>query len=773
MTSRVRLIAFGITVFLLTTFNLQAQDELTAANLEDRHIQAAIRALVNELYHRRDEKIHWEPGSFETDFLAKQRGGFTALSVLALLYAGESYQDPRLRDAVAFLESLPMIGTYAVSVRANVWAMLPARFETLLNRDRQWLLEGFSERAAGWNYEKEPYTNRRDNSITQYGTLALWEAAKRGQRIDNRYWRMLEERFIAMQLADGGWNYTGDGPATGSMTAAGLMVLFVTQDFLHAAEQVRPQRNNDTAAERALARGLDWMSRNFSPDTNPGRDTDFYYYLYGVERVALASGYKFFGERDWYREGAAELIRRFCAVDPHDGSMSVHQRIGGNPRAGTPRTIDLSFALMFLSRGRVPVAINKLSGLDLRWNNRPRDVANAVQMLTEASEQALNWQIVDLALAPEDWLDAPLLYLALDEPPAWIKAVESNPAAPLPDPLQRLKRYIDLGGTLFVNIDGRNRAAAQAVESAGAAMYPGFAWRALPADHWVYTLYKPVTGNRPELKALSNGVRELMIVSSAVDFGETLQTRQTRRTQDWDTLANLYLYASERNGNRPRLETHSLTRRTRGATLIEQVTIARVRHQGAWNAEPLALEVLSTWLWNEIGLDARVQDVDLNALAELNPRPTLAIISGIDPVAFSEPERNALERYVRAGGRVIFETTGGHGDFATEAELLCRDLFKESARSARRHRALTGEGLPGGRSLLRVEYRPHSFEVFGARETAPRLRAMTIDDEARLFFTREDLLHGVLNQPIWGVSGYVSIDARQLLANLLLDDIIK
>ena len=286
-----------------------------------------------------------------------QAGGYTALTVLALLYAGQSYQDPRLRDAVAHLETAGLSGTYAIAVRSHVWALLPPRFEGLLRADADWLLSGFSEAVGGWDYTQNPRTQRRDNSLRQYGALGLWEAAKRGVEVDRRYWQRLEDAFVDNQMADGGWNYRGDdGVARGSMTAAGLTVLFITQDFLHATESLELGADPDARHGRAIELGLDWMDDHFSPTFNPGRDSDFYYYLYGVERVGLASGYRRFGEYDWYRAGAAELIRRLCKWDPETRTMTVHERVGGRGNAGAVQIRHLTFGLMFISRDACPRA---------------------------------------------------------------------------------------------------------------------------------------------------------------------------------------------------------------------------------------------------------------------------------------------------------------------------------------------------------------------------------------------------------------------------------
>ncbi len=70
--------------------------------------------------------------------------------------------------------------------------------------------------------------------------------------------------------------------------------------------------------------------------------------------------------------------------------------------------------------------------------------------------------------------------------------------------------------------------------------------------------------------------------------------------------------------------------------------------------------------------------------------------------------------------------------------------------------------------LSRLDYRPFAFEVFSARETRPRLRAIFVDGEPRVLFSREDISHGLLDQPVWGVAGYSPESARNLLGNILL-----
>ncbi|NNF41553.1 MAG: DUF4159 domain-containing protein [Phycisphaerales bacterium] len=775
------LVVVGVT--LLVRSVLATPVTLGPADLDDTHIEAAITSIVEALYVRKHARHYWDPPSWDPTVHGSrfQRGGYTAMTVLAMLYAGQSYQDPRLADAIAHLEGLPMEGTYAVAFRLHVWAKLPPSFQPRLEQDAQWLLDGFSPRAAGWAYEQRPATTRKDNSIRQYGALALWEAAKRGIEIPDSVWRRLEHAFLECQQPDGGWNYKGDEqPSTGSMTTAGLATLFITQDLLHAERSRKLGGDLPPPVRAAMDGGLAWMNQHFSPQENPGSLRDLYYYLYGVERVGLAGGHTRFGGRDWFREGAAELIRRLCEWDPDAGTMTVYDRVAGDGRAARIRTHHLAYALMFLSRGRVPVAVNKLHAKDFATDNRPRDAANLTRWLTEATERELSWQIADASEPPESWLDAPLLYVASNEPwPGvrdYVRETRREGATgvtPLPASLRRIRRYLDLGGLLVAVHEGGGSGFAESVRALGSALYPSREWRRLPADHPAYQLHHPITRRPPPLEALSNGVRELIILAPRGDLSATFQMRDERRQVAFETMGNLYLYASEMDRPHPRLKRTTIPPPLRSAR--RTITLVQASYDGHWNAEPAALQRFADGFDGGDELAIRVITHPLSALGEIEPAPTLVVVSGVSTHAFTAAERQAVRRFLappagsttRPPGIMLFETAGGRGDFTAAAETMAAELFNAPIRSVRREPVVTGSTIDGGFDLTRVEYRPFALEVFGARETTPRLRGMDVGGLPRLLFSREDLSHGLLDQPTWGISGYAAGDARRLLSNIV------
>ncbi len=731
--------------------------------LTDDQVRAAIRALVDEIYRRKDPARFWEPATWDADADGQpsQAGGYTALAVLSLLVAGESYQDPRLSDSIAHLETATLRGTYAVAVRAHVWALLPDKFRDRLAADARWLAAGFQPELGGWDYEERRRSGWHDNSLAQYGALGLWEASKRGVPVAKEQWRRLEERFVGNQLPDGGWNYRGTFPATGSMTAAGLTALFITEDLLHAPEALPIARDRPSESRTAIDAGLRWMAEHFSATENPGRDMYFFYYLYGVERVGLASGYSAFGTRDWFREGAAEIIRRLLRTDAQSGQVAVKERL----RAGAAGTSDLCFALMFLCRGRVPLAFNKLNLDGLAWNNRPRDVANLTGWISEESETALNWQIVGFDEDPRRWLEAPVLYLASHEPLPWAAPGETG----LSEPLARLKRYLDLGGLLLAVNEGDDPAFGQSVIRAGDLLYPGYEWVKLPREHWAYTLLWPLRGRPPVLRSLGNGVRELIILAPGADLSAPLQVRDDDPV--FPTAAHVYLYASEMNRPRPRLAASAPQPAFRDPPAAAAATIVRGRYAGNWNPEPMALPVLADALRAAGGPSLSVIDHPLAELGTLDPAPALVVVSGTGPVELTGQELAAAAAYAAAGGVVLFETAGGLGGFARGLEAACAaaaGVDPQEVRSLVHSRIVTGEGLRGAAHLGRLDYRPYARETLGVGDTSPRLRGIVIDGQPRLIFCDLDLSFGLLDQPRWRVAGYTPESARALMRNIIL-----
>lgn len=341
----------------------------------DESVDTAIRRAVEWIKSQRNDQGHWEEGGGTQD---QHWAGTSGLAMLSLLYAGEDPRESELARSLDWLASQTLNGTYTYGTRAHVLALVPGgKFNARLRSDLDWLLAAIwqpgTEHPGAYDYTPPTpgqKSGRWDNSVTQYGVLGVWMAADAGLLVPDSYWEIVGQHWMRCQNTDGGWSYQKQDHSTGSMTAAGLASLFVVLDQRYAD---RPKDAGGLLT--AIDRGMSWFGREYRADQNPGGEQHWlYYYLYGVERVGRASGYKYFREKDWFRDGAAFLL---AAQDPEG-----HWGLTGQ---GMDSVRNTAFALMFLCHGRAPLLLNKLEhGPD--WKNRLRDVAGLTRYAGHAFE---------------------------------------------------------------------------------------------------------------------------------------------------------------------------------------------------------------------------------------------------------------------------------------------------------------------------------------------------------------------------------------------------
>ena len=138
------------------------------------------------------------------------------------------------------------------------------------------------------------------------------------------------------------------------MTCAGISSLIITglKRFQGQESLVGDQIQNcgKGGIDVNLQRGIDWMASHFRVGENFGIGQQWrYYYLYGLERAGRLTGQRFFGEHDWYREGAEKLVHD---QDKLQGFWQGAGPVEGQEPVGLVTT---SFALLFLAKGRAPV----------------------------------------------------------------------------------------------------------------------------------------------------------------------------------------------------------------------------------------------------------------------------------------------------------------------------------------------------------------------------------------------------------------------------------
>jgi hypothetical protein len=209
-----------------------------------------------------------------------------------------------------------------------------------------------------------------DNSNTQFAILALWVARRYGLPVEDAVART-DARFRKSQHRDGGWGYRVEDPeSTNTMTCAGTLALAVAHgiaaDLAKKANKPAPDPSKDAplqAALLAISTTIDHPveKRGGRVEVIPqGRRA--YYFLWSLERVAMALGLETIGKKDWYTWGAEILVANQRA----DGSwLGDHAWLADN-------TVDTCFALLFLRRA------NLARDLTARFRNRLSDPGQRV-----------------------------------------------------------------------------------------------------------------------------------------------------------------------------------------------------------------------------------------------------------------------------------------------------------------------------------------------------------------------------------------------------------
>lgn len=316
--------------------------------------------------------------------VAAHESGLVAYTLLA---AGQSAADPTVKSmvdkVVAKCGADGYLPTTHHNYEAGVDAMALAAADKVKYRDKLQLIADYlikNQRSNGsWDYLGQDHGG--DTSISQYGMLGLWAAARAGVVIPQKTIDMAASWHLRTQFRNGGWSYQplgGDTEIKHSMTVAGIGTLGIARLLMSSnpqdleslsdepevkpkkvekafgvLEKVAPKEEGDKPSaaatpvdatykpqasraemDAAMKRGLGWLSANYTVDKNAlGWHL---YYLYGLERAASLANVDKIGSHDWYGEGYRVLLK----LQGNDG--------GWNNVGGAVATT--CFAVLFLAR---------------------------------------------------------------------------------------------------------------------------------------------------------------------------------------------------------------------------------------------------------------------------------------------------------------------------------------------------------------------------------------------------------------------------------------
>jgi hypothetical protein len=288
----------------------------------------------------------------EKEGLSDERFGAEALAGLALLKAGHEPSHPVVQGALKRVrERIPRSETellrsdvvYSVSAATVFLCELdPVAYRREI-QDLLTALRRLQKPHGGWGYPAGQHQATGDTSMSQFATLAMWEAVRAGIPVPGSMITNVAVWFLRTQDPSGGWGYQGNVspdwspiPQTDvrhSLSTAALASLYMIADLANLRGQKRTEEENhlppvvrEVRRESpfgsgelqikidpkllliGIARGKAWQQANYRID--PPRY--HYYYLYALERMWTFREYLEGPAADappWYDQGVEFLAR--------------------------------------------------------------------------------------------------------------------------------------------------------------------------------------------------------------------------------------------------------------------------------------------------------------------------------------------------------------------------------------------------------------------------------------------------------------------------------
>jgi hypothetical protein len=648
-------------------------------------VREAIRKGVNYLKSTQRDG-NWEHMS--SGLAMQYRGGTTALALWALLEADVDPEDDAIKQGLDYLRQVEPAKTYVVALQTMVFCKAaPKEFRAQIKRNVDWLVSK-GKRQAGtisWSYPQS--FSPADNSNTQYAVLALREAALVGVPPPggDQVWKEIERYYVQDQLPNGGWSYRLREPLGEriTMNTAGVCGLLIAGMQLNKnKERIRPDGSIENCGrfERndPLARGMERMGETFrirgGLNMRNGQMYFRFYNLYGIERAGRLSGQRFFfdpndKEIDWYRLGAMELID----TQELAGCWRGHDTMDGNPILAT------SFSVLFLSKGKTPVLVFKMTHGDNRslngdWNNDRNDVRNLTEFCSHeifkrnGRPVPLTWQIFDASrqstASPQtlqDLLQAPVLFFNGHRKPVFTAGEK-----------ELLRKYLEQGGFIFAEaccsreeFDQGFRELIKEVCGEERPLTP------LPKDHAIWKSAFDVPPGSFNLHGVDFGCKTCIVYSpedlschwESNNFDANKRDADPRSVLAFRVGANVIAYATgleppEDKGTQKDIINTKLDPVRRGFLQAAQVNYGP-DFQPARNA----MRVLMSHMQKKQGLDVILQTKPI-LLGDINlPNYKFLYMHGRREFQFSEGHMKKLREHLENGGLLLADACCGDERF--------------------------------------------------------------------------------------------------------------
>lgn len=657
---------------------------------------------------------HWEADTINPGIFGEQKGGQTALVVLALLNSGVPVTDAKVKAGLSYLRDLDAPSVYTRSLQTMVFAearqqedskVLKEEYRKRIADNAAWLLAARyskDKEFLGWSYRQSPFTS--DNSNTQFAMLGLWAARQAGVEVPEAAWKEIRDFYLRTQQKEGSWGYRPYvDPASMTMTTAGLGGLLISAMELNlpcaiASGGGRGRACGSYPDTEATTRAISWVSRNFTVDL----PQKAFYHLYGLERAGRLTGDRFLGDHDWYREGCDFLV----GVQKADGSFAS---IGAYDKWPVVST---SFALLFLSKGRTPVLVSKLVHFnrerpdDRDWNNDRNDLRHLVAFTSEHLFKGLPlaWQSFDItrplpaspseddiAQVASEMLQSPVLYITGHRSPLnRITAIEKK----------ILLRYVEGGGFIIAEACCGSPEFDAGFKEFVKDVWPDNDLAELKEDHDIWRGPFTVTAGDPyRLYAVSQGCREVLVYSpqDMSCFWENNLLKDGRGDRAFKLGANIIAYATAKEPPKPRLTEVKVVRGKEEKDPFRRghLKAAQLTYRGDWRAARLGLRNLMDHLNRHAGIHVVRQNEELKVTSSKLLSYKFLYMHGRGKFSFPEEDLQALRFNLEQGALLFADASCGNKEFDDSFRAFAQALFKKELELVPAKDLLYSEKLAG------------------------------------------------------------------------------
>ena len=731
-----------------------------SADVTGPEVERAIKNGVRYLIRQQKGTGAWPDYDDET------QTGVTSLVTLALLTAGEAPDSPAITNALGYLRKFDpgqLDSVYAVALQTMVFAAATPKVDIVrIQANADWLQDAQLKPGdpalwpGTWNYRRSK-VKHGDNSNTQYALLGLYAATEAGAKVQDEVWKLSRDYWKKYQLLDGSWTYfPEENGRTASMTCAGISSLVITGlKRFQGAERLIGDREVENCgkgtSDPSLDRAINWVATNFSVEQNFPRGRLWkYYYLYGLERAGRLTGVRFFGNHDWYREGAEELVHE---QDPLEGRW-IGQQIERNPVVAT------SFALLFLAKGRAPVLVNKLKhGDGTDWNNDFDDVRNLVGAVSRDWNHLLTWQVVDPNVSRlEDLLQAKIVFFNGHQAPVFSARGEQN-----------LREFVEQGGFILAEACCGSKEFDTGFQALMKRVFTDSEYQLKPlaADHPVWRSKWRLDPQDHPLFGIEHGCRTVVIYSpddlscnwNQIETSADLPrvTRATRIGQ------NIVDYATGRELPADKLSVPDVKNFKLQSPRANTLRIAKIRHAGDWNIAPMAIPNLTTTLRDKLKINVEINHKEMFPSDPNLVHYPLVYLHGRAAVSFVDADLAALRNHLQSGGTLFADAACGSAPFDVSFRKFAAELMPNNPLVP----------IPKDDPLFSTNTRydlkdvQYSKAAGGGRDI-PQLEGIKVDGRWAVIYSKYDIGCSLERNQGLDCKGYAYESAMRIATNIVI-----